>query len=78
MDRKELFPDDGSIYPARAGGALAIRIETPSIQPDGERFKDERAKVTEGIDAVIRLTTWLAANREELERLLRRPYMTKP
>jgi hypothetical protein len=70
---QELFPDDGSIYLAPAGKSLSIRIDTPSIQPDGERFESEASKVVEGINALKKLVDWLKVNRMALEDILAKP-----
>lgn len=69
--RKNLFPEDGSIYLNVAGKSLSICIDTPSIQPDGERFDTESYKVVECIEALKKLVAWLAQNRAELERTLK-------
>lgn len=58
-----LLPADRSIYAAEAGGALAIRIDTPAIDPQGELFNEQVPKLKECADAIRRLITWLSENR---------------
>jgi hypothetical protein len=67
---RELFMDR-SIYLAVAGGALAVRIDTPSIEADGERFPEQREKVIEGITAAKRLVDWMKTYSERLNEILK-------
>jgi hypothetical protein len=67
---RELFMDR-SIYLAVAGGALSVRIDTPSIEADGERFPEQREKVIEGITAAKRLVDWMKTYSERLNEILK-------
>lgn len=54
-----------------AGKSLAVRLPTPALVPEGERFDEQREKVRAGIEAVGVLADWFAANGVELAALLR-------
>lgn len=61
-----LLPADGSIYAAKATGALAIRIDTPAIDPQGDLFDEQVPKLAECANAILRLVGWLSDNRERI------------
>lgn len=69
-DEIGLLPDDRSIYLVKAGGALAVRIDTPTIDPRGEHFESQRSKLLAAIEAMKRLISWLQQNQLTIERLL--------
>lgn len=62
-----LLPADGLIYVAEAGGALAIRIGTPAIDPQGELFDEQIPRLVACADSIQRLVRWLSDNRERIE-----------
>lgn len=65
-----IFPSDGSIFAARGGKSLMVRIATPGLVPDGERFDEQQDKVVEGLKAVGRLSEWIGQHGPRLRELL--------
>jgi hypothetical protein len=70
-DTRGIFPADGTIFPMRGGKSLMIRIATPGLIPEGDRFDEQREKVTEGLRAVLRLSQWLERHGSQILELLR-------
>lgn len=56
-------------YAAEAGKALAIRVDTPGIDPTLP-FERERDKVAVGLEAVRDLAAWMIRNRGEIAELI--------
>lgn len=54
-----------------AGKSLAVRLPTPALVPEGDRFEEQQEKVRAGLEAVEVLADWFSANRGELAALLR-------
>ncbi len=67
---KNMFPADGTIFPALGGKSLMIRITTPGLIPDGERFDEQQEKVAEGLRAIERLSEWLGRHGPQIRELL--------
>jgi hypothetical protein len=67
---KDIFPPDGSIFPICGGKSLMIRVATPGLVPDGDRFEEQREKVMEGLHAIRRLSEWLQKNGPRLRDLI--------
>lgn len=67
----DIFPPDGTIFAARGGKSLMVRIETPGLTPEGERFDEQHEKIMEGLKAVGRLSDWLGQHGPRLRDLLK-------
>lgn len=70
LNDRGIFPADGSIFAAPGGTSLMIRITTPGLVPDGERFDEQHDKIVEGLKAVGRLSDWLTQHGSRLRDLL--------
>jgi hypothetical protein len=67
----DIFPQDRTIFAARGGKSLMVRIATPGLTPEGERFDEQHEKIVEGLKAVGRLSEWLGQHGPRLRDLLR-------
>jgi hypothetical protein len=66
IGRPNLLPTDGSIKALRSGASLMIRISTPGITPDPERFEAQRSALIEGLQAIGRLADWMGQHQTVL------------
>ena len=65
----QLFAD-AAIYPAEGGKSLFVRIDTPSLSPDGSLFGEQRDNVVAGLQAIGKLAKWFGEHQSRLKALL--------
>lgn len=67
----DMFPPDGTIFAARGGKSLMVRITTPGLTPEGDRFNEQHDRIVEGLQAVGRLSEWLGQHGSRLRDMLK-------
>jgi hypothetical protein len=67
----DLFPPDGSFEIAKSGGSLLIRVTTPGIDPNPDRFEQQREKLLIGMEGLRTLSSWLATKHSRVGQLMR-------
>jgi hypothetical protein len=68
--RKDLFVG-APFSPTDSGSkSLFVRVETPGLNPVGERFEAQREKIVAGLEAIGRLAAWFEQNQVTLKSLL--------
>lgn len=54
-----------------AGKSLAVRLPTPALTPEGNRFVEQEERVRAGLEAIRTLSDWFHSHREALAVLIR-------
>jgi hypothetical protein len=66
----DLLPRDGNFEITKSGGSLLFRIRTPGIDPNPDRFEQQRQNLLVCVEGLRKLSSWLAEKHARIAQLM--------